>query len=309
MWSRFIKLQDPLFFVANEVRAKFTRVELILFRKLMSLSSESRISTMKTIRVLERAIAVIRAIDDGKSSLRDIHEETGIDKATILRILLTYQNEGLVYKSLTDNLYRVIPLSAKKGVYSEKQILMSVLATPLLQELQKIIIWPSDISVFHKNKMLLLETTRKFSSVGLNPRYTSGYLIDMFSSAPGRAYFANCPESERKKVIEHYKKNPPENPRSQAIFRTELRKIIDQTIKDTYGSRDPYFGGAEEDISDFDDGMDAIAVPIRGEKILYGSVSIVWPRKYKLKTKVVASHLSQLKDVANNIAIAFDRNL
>jgi hypothetical protein len=28
-----------------------------------------------------------------------------------------------------------------------------------------------------------------------------------------------------------------------------------------------------------------------------------------LKTKVVAGHLSQLKDVANNIAIAFDRDL
>jgi IclR family mhp operon transcriptional activator len=264
---------------------------------------------MKTIRVLERAIAVIRSLDNGKNSLRDIHEETGIDKATILRILLTYQNEGLVYKSLTDNLYRAIHLVAKKGVYSEKQIVMSVLATPILQELQKTIIWPSDISVFHKNKMLLLETTRKFSSVGLNPRYTSGYLIDLFSSAPGRTYFANCLESEKKKIIEHYKKHPPENPRSKAIFRSELEKIIDLTIKDTYGSRDPYFGGAEEDIGDFDDGMDAIAVPIKGERILYGSVSIVWPRKYKLKAKIVASHLNQLKDAANSIAISFDKNL
>lgn len=273
------------------------------------IDSKSRMLCMKTIRVLERAIAVIRAIDTGKNSLRDIHDETGIDKATILRILLTYQNEGLIYKSLTDNLYRGIPLSAKKSVYSERQIIMSVLATPILQELQKTIIWPSDISVFHKNKMLLLETTRKFSSVGLNPRYTSGYLIDLFSSAPGRTYFANCPDSEKKKIIEHYKKTPPENPRSQAVFRNELNKIIDVTLRDTYGSRDPYFGGAEEDISDFDDGMDAIAVPIKGGKILYGSVSIVWPRKYKLKTKIIATHLNQLKDVANNIAVAFDKNL
>jgi len=264
---------------------------------------------MKTIRVLERAVAVIRAIDDGKQSLRDIHLSTGIDKATILRILLTYQQEGLIYKSLTSNLYQRIPLSAKKNIYTEKQIIMAVLATPILQELQKTIIWPSDISVFHKNKMLLLETTRKFSSVGLNPRYTSGFLIDLFSSAPGRAYFANCLGSEKKRIIDYYKKNPPENPRSQAVFRNELEKIVDVTIKDTYASRDPYFGGAEEDISDFDDGMDAIAVPIRGEKILYGSVSIVWPRKYKLKTKIVSSQLNDLKDAASKIALAFDKNL
>ena len=157
--------------------------------------------------------------------------------------------------------------------------------------------------------MLLLETTRKFSSVGLNPRYTSGFLIDLFSSAPGRAYFANCLGSEKKRIIDYYKKNPPENPRSQAVFRNELEKIVDVTIKDTYASRDPYFGGAEEDISDFDDGMDAIAVPIRGEKILYGSVSIVWPRKYKLKTKIVSSQLNDLKDAASKIALAFDKNL
>lgn len=264
---------------------------------------------MKTIRVLERAIAVIRAIDDGQQSLRDIHFSTGIDKATILRILLTYQQEGLVYKSLTSNLYQRIPFSAKKNIYTEKQIIMAVLATPILQELQKTIIWPSDISVFHKNKMLLLETTRKFSSVGLNPRYSAGYLIDLFSSAPGRAYFANCPESERKKIIEYYKKNPPENPRSQNVFRHELKKVIDTTLSDTYASRDPYFGGSHEDISDFDDGMDAIAVPIKGEKTLYGSVSIVWPRKYKLKTKIISSQLNELKDAGSKIALAFDKNL
>lgn len=261
---------------------------------------------MKTIRVLERAIAVMGAIDSGYHVLNDIHAETGIDRATILRILKTYQNEKIIYKTLSDKSYKRIPLIGNKDFYSEQHTLVSVIASPYLQKLHADIIWPSDISIFYKNKMLLLETTRRLSSLGLNKRYKFGYLIDMFSSAPGRTYLAYCSDEERIKIIEHYQKTPPENPRSQVVLRNELKQVIEKTRKDTYGSRDPFFGGAEEDISEFDDGIDAIAVPILGKNKTHGCLSIAWPRKYKLKREIISNHLDQLKTTAANMSKALD---
>jgi len=259
---------------------------------------------MKTIRVLERAIATIRAIDAGNHSLRDIHLATGIDKATLLRILQTFQNEGVIRRSFIDNQYQRLPFSGVAGVYTEKQMAYAAVATPFLQELQRVVLWPSDMLVFSKNTMLLLETTRRSSSIGLNPRYTSGYEVDIFLSAPGRAYLANCSEAERKKIINYYQKTPPVNARSKIVFKRELPTIINETRKNSYGRRDQYFGGGVEDISDFDDGFDAISVPLLSRNKIFGCISLVWPRKYKLHQKIINDHLEIFKKTANLIAEA-----
>ncbi len=93
---------------------------------------------MKTIRVLERAIAAIRAIDDGNKTLRDIHLATGIDKATLLRILQTFQNEGVLRRSMFDNSYQRLPFGSGAGVYTEKLMAYAEIATPFLQALQNL---------------------------------------------------------------------------------------------------------------------------------------------------------------------------
>lgn len=261
---------------------------------------------MKTIRVLERAIAAIRAIDDGNKTLRDIHLATGIDKATLLRILQTFQNEGVLRRSMFDNSYQRLPFGSGAGLYTEKLMAYAEIATPFLQALQKEVIWPSDFLVFNKNKMFLLDTTRRFSSIGLNPRYTSGYEVDIFLSAPGRAYLAYCSDVERKKIIGFYQKTPPVNPRSKVILDKELATIIKETRDNHFGRRDHYFGGSDEDISEFDDGFDAISVPLLTKNKIFGCITLVWPRKYKLHQKIITDHLDIFKKTAAQIAQALE---
>ncbi|WP_302140078.1 helix-turn-helix domain-containing protein [Halomonas alkalicola] len=63
----------------------------------------------KTIQALARGLKVVNVIDaeDAPVSLKDLHEATGIDKATILRILATLESEGWVYRGIGDNRYRL----------------------------------------------------------------------------------------------------------------------------------------------------------------------------------------------------------
>lgn len=52
----------------------------------------------KQIRALARGLAIVNAIDraSGPISLGELHHVTGIDRATILRILATLEQEGWV---------------------------------------------------------------------------------------------------------------------------------------------------------------------------------------------------------------------
>jgi IclR family transcriptional regulator, mhp operon transcriptional activator len=259
--------------------------------------------TTKTIRALERGIEVLRALNDSSVlTLQQLHNKTGIPKATLLRILLTLENEGVVRKSLWDGCYYPLPISQPTGALSARHALCASLAAPHLEQLQKKLIWPSDFLVYKGYKMVALETTRRASSLAMMQRYGVGFRVDMFSSAPGRAYLAFCGDKEREKILSHYHKSPPRNPLSASILKHRLDDILSETRRQGYAVRDPFFGGDEEDISTFDDQFDAIAVPLMHGTSIFGCINVVWVRKYNLRQKIIRESLPHLKEAADAIA-------
>ena len=61
----------------------------------------------KTIRALERGIAVLDIINKiGPTSLKSIYEESTLPRPTLLRILHTLEQTGLIRRGLGDGLYR-----------------------------------------------------------------------------------------------------------------------------------------------------------------------------------------------------------
>jgi IclR family mhp operon transcriptional activator len=111
---------------------------------------------------------------------------------------------------------------------------------------------------------------------------------------------------ERKKIISFYQKTPPVNPRSKVVLDKELTTIIKETRENHFGRRDQYFGGSDEDISEFDDGFDAISVPLLTKNKIFGCITLVWPRKYKLHQKIITDHLDVFKKTAAQIAQALE---
>jgi IclR family transcriptional regulator, mhp operon transcriptional activator len=65
-------------------------------------------SGSKTIRSLERGLKVLQALQENSiSSLHDIHRLTRISKPSLLRILHTLEQSGVISRRLADRRYRI----------------------------------------------------------------------------------------------------------------------------------------------------------------------------------------------------------
>lgn len=258
----------------------------------------------KTINALERGLSVLRSLEeDTGKSLAEIHQATGIPKASLLRILETLEKNRFAWRAIGDGRYRrSISLTARRR-QDETTTRIAEIAAPYLEQLQRKVIWPSDILVYRDGNLQLVETSRRHSNLGLQV-YRIGFRVDLFLSAPGRAYLAFCPEAERQAILTRAAEQPPPTARSRAVLAHELNDILAETRRLGYASRDPLFGGSETDIREFDDGLDAIAVPICRDAQVVACMNLVWPRKYKLKAKIVADHLSDLQETAQAIGAA-----
>ena len=63
-------------------------------------------SSVKSIRALERGLDVLQALRTGQGAgLKDLHEITGLPKATLLRILRTLIERNLVWQRIADGAY------------------------------------------------------------------------------------------------------------------------------------------------------------------------------------------------------------
>lgn len=65
------------------------------------------VASVKTVRALERGLQVFRALDNNDGcSLQQLHSRTGMAKPTLLRLLLTLEQQGFVWRAIGDGLYR-----------------------------------------------------------------------------------------------------------------------------------------------------------------------------------------------------------
>lgn len=239
----------------------------------------------------------------GGMTLAELHARTGMAKPTLLRILATLEEAGAAWKAIGDGRYRRRIGTAGQARPDERAHRIAEVAAPHLEALQRKVIWPSDLLVYRNYRLELAETSRRQSNLGLFP-YRIGFRIDMFLTAPGRAWLAFCPARERERILAHARRHPPPNPRSRSVLRGELDGILATTRRLGYASREPLFGGTDADMSEFDDGLDAIAVPVMDGARILACMNLVWPRKYRLKAKIVRDHLADLKAAAAGIAAA-----
>lgn len=263
---------------------------------------------MKTINALERGLDVLRKLNERHGqSLAELHAATGIPKPSLLRILDTLEASGFAWRAIGDGRYRRRFALILRPSIADELLAIGEIAAPFLESLRRKVIWPSDVLVFRDFRMELVETSRRQSTLGV-AMYPLGYRVEMFLSAPGRAWLAFCSDAERETVLADAALHPPMLQRSRDLLRGGLADILDETRRLGYASRDPLFGGADDkDISVIDDRLDAIAVPLMAGGRVLATMNLVWPRKYRLKEQIVREHLADLQETAASIAAAFSR--
>jgi IclR family mhp operon transcriptional activator len=255
----------------------------------------------KTIRSLERGLQVLKALNAAPiSSLQDIYRLTRIPKPTLLRILLTLEQSGLVSRRLADGRYRVSSSLTRLTRKPDRYDRVAEAAAPVLDRLCQKVSWPSDLMVPVGDHLEVRETSRTQSPfMTYYSKDRIGMQVNWLLSAVGRAYLAYCPEHERKKVIGLLRKSDRQE-NWLARDQKRLDEVLSETRKRGYGLRDPTFiGGAYG--TQQPDGLAGIAVPLRDGTRVHGVINIIWPRAARSVEDMVSTCLPDLRAAAEEI--------
>ena len=258
---------------------------------------------VKTVRGLERGIQVLQALQAQPiAALHDIHVATKLPKATLLRILHTLEQSGLVMRRLGDGRYRMCTTLTRMVRKRDRYDRVAEAAAPVLDQLCQKISWASDLMVPAGDHMEIRETSRMRSPFLFGPDRI-GTPVNWLLSGVGRAYLAFCPEEERQHILELMRKSTnPVNWLGRDAKR--LNDVLAETRNRGYGTRDPAFGGGSYGTS-IPDGLEAIAVPLLGRKRVHGAINIIWTKPAHTIDEMVARHLADLQMAAVEIVDSF----
>lgn len=235
---------------------------------------------VKSIRALARGLEVLQILQtSGALTLHDLHRLSGLPKATLLRILKTLKERGVVWQRMVDAAY--VPsfsLSELAGRMDREQELVEV-ASPVLADLSDEIRWPSVLAVPRLTHMEVLETNAPhayFDDIPLGP---VGFRINMLRSASGRAYIAFCEAPVREAILETLRRSDHPGDR-MARSDDYVATLLAEARSAGFALRDPDFGGDfDAGRARVDDGRDSIGIAIRLENHVPGAINITWSRR------------------------------
>ncbi|VFS59728.1 YiaKLMNOPQRS operon repressor [Raoultella planticola] len=122
---------------------------------------ENRQADYKTVRGLSRGLLLLNLLNkfDGGATIGTLAEFSGLHRTTVRRLLETLQEEGYVRRSRSDDSFRLTLKIRQLSEGFRDEHWISALATPLLGELLREVLWPTDISTLDVDAMVVRETT------------------------------------------------------------------------------------------------------------------------------------------------------
>jgi IclR family transcriptional regulator, mhp operon transcriptional activator len=252
------------------------------------------------VRALERGLRVLEALEaDPIASLHDLHGATGISKPSLLRILQTLEQFGLVSRRLGDGCYRTSTNLTRMPRRHARYDRVAEAAAPVLDRLCRKISWPSDLMVPATDHMLIAETSQTQTPF-LIKAGGIGRSVNWLFSAVGRAYLAHCPDKERDGIVARLRRSErPEDHLAREPSR--LMKILAETRQRGFGIRDPGFVGGFYGSAPQDDGLAAIGLPLIDGSRVHGSINILWVKTAFSIEEFARWHLADLQNAAQEI--------
>lgn len=263
---------------------------------------------VKSIHALARGLTVLRLLQtSGALGLHGLHQQTGIPKASLLRILKTLKQQGMIWQRMVDDAY--VPsfsLSELAGRMDQEHALVEV-ASPILEALSEQIKWPSVLAVPRLTHMEVLETNVSrayFDKIPLGP---VGFRVNMLRSASGRAFLAFCEDPVREAILSALRRSTHHGDR-MAHVPAFVQTVLAQGRAQGFALRDPDFGGDfDAGRAVIDDGRESLAVPIRVGDHVPGTINITWAQRVFKRDAAIARFFAPAAQAAESIANALSR--
>ncbi len=253
---------------------------------------------VKTIDSLARGLHVLEIIrEHSPVSLALLHQETGISKATLLRILKTLQEAGWIYRALGDSCYRLSFSVREQTPENDASTQLAELAAPIIQELQRQVRWTIDVAVRDGLAMKIVESTRLQSDFILN-RFILGHRAPFLFSGNGKAYLAFCPAEERRCIIASLKAAGGKEGRL-ACDSVWVQQMLEDTHRQGYGVREAsYFGVCTTE----GEQVEAIAVPVFHRDQVQATIALSWSKGAISKEECSRFYYPLLKEAAHHLS-------
>jgi IclR family mhp operon transcriptional activator len=250
---------------------------------------------VKSIEALRRGLDVLFAIERSEAvSLAELHRQTCIPKASLLRILKTLRESGWIEKNDMESRYIPTSSPGESGASVEWRARLSALAAQPRALLQKRVPWPTDLAVRDGSAMLILDAFRPIHGLSVNYRVL-GFRPNMMVSSLGRCYLAFCPDQERAQILKALMRSASDMDRA-ARRPDAIRRLVAHARQQGYASRDPSSTSLESPQR-----FGAFAVPIRYDERVVGCLSVAWIPSAISEKQMVNAYLGDLQAAAGAI--------
>lgn len=253
-------------------------------------------SSYDPIIALQRGLSVLAVVNkERRVSLKTIYEQTGLNKATITRMLETLTHEGYVAKTARSTYVptgRTLLLSQGYDLTTR----VSDIAAPVLAEFRRKIGWPSDIALYGEDSMIIVQTGRERGPLYF--RRESGHRAPMLTTSMGQAYLAFCASEHRERIIERLAAVPDarnDAARDRAILERNLAEVRARGFAAMHRSHSQ---------QEYAGKVWGFAVPVHDGRFVYAAVDILFLRSASSDAVAIDRFLGPLQAVAARLGKA-----
>jgi len=253
------------------------------------------VPSFKPVIALSRGLEILRVVNqERESSVGSLHRATGLDKATIVRMLETLEHEGYVLREADRAVYAPTGRALLLSQGFDQHLWIGSLAQPVMAAFRREVGWPSDIAVFDRDAMIVAQTTREDGAMGFMRR--PGFRFPVLMTSMGRAYLAFCDALVRDRIIAALAAVP--GPATElARHPRSLARLIAETRERGYALMDDRYS---QEV--FNNQVWALGVPVRDDCQVFASINLMMLRSAVAQDTGVTQFLEPLRSAAAAIA-------
>ena len=247
----------------------------------------------ESIRAVERALDVLQCFTNQSPELTmsQISSMIGINKSTVHRLLTTLERKRFVERDPFTGVYKPGLRLLQIASLAMEHNTLRRLAGPFLQDLCSRHLENVNLSLLDGADVIYVDVIESSQRVKLAA--VPGQRLPAFCTASGKAMLAFLPEDQVKRILE----------RGMPRYTQTTRTSPEAFFKNADEIREQ---GYAISVEEFEDGINAIAVPICNQPI--ASISIAGPA-YRLTRERMIEISPDLLATAKKIAMEVERTL
>ena len=247
-------------------------------------------SSSPPVRAVVRALELLQALNrQPVSTLDALHVQTRIPKSTLVRLLQTFEGEGMVRHAPQHGAYFLTSgvRSLSCGYHSEPLIVES--AAPLMDEFTLRAKWPMALAVLENSAMVVRYSTIPLSPLAMR-HSTINVKLSLVSRAIGRAYLAFCPPEQQAALLRAVEESL--TPEDEAVHdRDALQRVLNGVKDAGYALRDTQFWPA----------TNTLAVPLFDAHGVTASLGMTFFSSTMKPEEAVHRYLEDLQGIASRL--------